>query len=247
MVRPAFAEQVGVTAARRLRALDLDYTASVRYTYRESEVVSGYAFDGRSQLVNRAAQRRADALRGALRLTHVSLRWRTVSKLYLTAYRVGSASNLAGAPGEVLRCGMRAEYRLSWRGYFGVAPTLIVGHVREDVTGAVEAARRETTASLRIAYASSRWRGDVRGSLGRANAGGVVARTYGYLEASLSYERREGGTGVVLGLRGYNLTGERRARVVSFRQPLLRDARAEAAPTAIVAEAWVPIRLPSRR
>ena len=56
-----------------------------------------------------------------------------------------------------------------------------------------------------------------------------------------SYEMRADGSGVTLGVRGYNLTGERRARNVSFTQPFLSDVRTAAAPAAVV-EAWMPIR-----
>ncbi len=242
VVTPTFADQVGATASRRLRALDVDYTASLRYTYRESEVFNTFDLSRRSQVVNRAGQRRADALNGALRLTHVSLKLRLVSHLTLTGYRRSAESNVVDAPGQVRTTGMGVEYKLSWPGYFGIAPTLIVNHQRQDVRGALEARSRNTTASLLISYFADRWRWNVRGSLGQANANGFTARTYGYLEAGGSYELRADRSGVTLGLRAYNLAGERRARNVRFDQPFLSDVRTEAAPAAVVVEAWVPIR-----
>ncbi len=242
VVTPTFSDQVGATASRRLRALDIDYRASLRYTYRESEILNTYDLTQRSQVVNRAGQRRVDALDGALRLTHVSLELRLVSNLTLTGYRRSAESNVVDAAGQVRTTGMGLEYKLSWPGYLGIAPTLIVNHQHQDVRGAIDTRSRNTTASLLIAYFADRWRWNVRGSLGQANANGFTARTYGYLEAGGSYELRADRSGVTLGVRGYNLAGERRARNVSFGQPFLSDVRTEAAPAAVVVEAWVPIR-----
>ena len=198
-IEPTFADQLGASASRRIPALDIDYTARLRYTYRESEVLSAYDLGRRSQVVNPAGQRRADALDGALRLSHVSLKLRTVSYLTVTGYRRSAESNVVGLPGEVRTRGMGVEYKLSWPGYFGIAPTLIVNHERRDVRGALEAYDRHTTASLLLTYFADRWRCSVRGSLGEADANGRDARTFGYLEAGASYELRADRTGVNAG------------------------------------------------
>lgn len=84
--------------------------------------------------------------------------------------------------------------------------------------GALETYNRHSTASLLIPYFADRWRWNVRGSVGQANANGPTARTYGYLEAGGSYEIRADGSGVAL------------------------DVRTAAAPAAVVVEAWMPIR-----
>ena len=241
-VVPSFDEAVGGSLARSFSKLNLDSRLALRYTYRSAEVLGAYDLTEITTRANPAGQRRRSSVRVDAYFNQVSLRLRTVSTLRLRGAYVTRESNLVGGTGTAQEWRVGFTYEATLPGYVGVVPVVRLRHDRQHVGGAVTARNTTTDARLQLRYWHRRLRFD--GAFGQAwaSAGDIRTRAYRYGEAGMSYGLSDAPTSVTLGLRGYNLLFERRARVVRYAQPFTTDQRVEASPPTLVVEVVVPLR-----
>ena len=113
---------------------------------------------------------------------------------------------------------------------------------QQRASGGLAARSGTSTLTAAFAYRVTRWTWDVEASYGRARAQTLQGRSFAYLQAGIHYELAADARGWTLGLVGYNLTGESRARVVAFAPPFLHDGRTGAVPATVGVQARCPLR-----